>query len=497
MTITELRELIANGENSGVEFKSEPIENWKLVRGLVAFANLAGGRLVLGVAPDGSVSGLTTSAEKLEEWVMQACRDKIRPALNPYFEILRDAAPGKSVAVVRVERGWSVHHVWHNNHRTYYVRVGSTNREASPEELARLFQRRQAFRAETRPVSGTSIENLDRRRLVDYFEHVREQPAPRDTPPPHWRERTEAWARAEHRATLEDLGAVGDEPQSATNWRDLMEVKEAEWREDRETEWQELLANTEFLGEEGAPKAATMAGLILFGVLPTRHLPQAKIDAVAYYGTEKDYDARERCTLRSPATPLTGADGTSLEPGLVEEAIDFVRRNIDTVRLIDGIRRTEHWDYPLDALREAIVNAIVHRDYLLSGTDIELSIYSDRLEIVSPGRLPNGITPERMRVGCRTARNELLKDVMRDYGYRQARASGRRGLVGRRGWAPDGAEGDDGGALEHMGIGVPRKIVRGMREHNGTVPDLIAEEEQFTVRLWKSVDAQAESRLGR
>ena len=48
-----------------------------------------------------------------------------------------------------------------------------------------------------------------------------------------------------------------------------------------------------------------------------------------------------------------------------------------------------------------------------------------------------------------------------------------------------------------MGMGVPRKIVRGMREHNGTVPDLIAEEERFTVRLWKSVDAQAESRLGR
>ena len=78
------------------------------------------------------------------------------------------------------------------------------------------------------------------------------------------------------------------------------------------------------------------------------------------------------------------------------------------------------------------------------------------MEVISPGRLPNGITPERMRVGCRSARNELLKDVMRDYGY-----------------------------LEHMGMGVPRKIVRGMKEHNDTEPDLVEEGERFTVRLWK------------
>ena len=55
--------------------------------------------------------------------------------------------------------------------------------------------------------------------------------------------------------------------------------------------------------------------------------------------------------------------------------------------LEDGVRRQERWDYPEEVIREAVVNAIVHRDYLLSGSDIELSIYSDRLEIVSPGRL--------------------------------------------------------------------------------------------------------------
>ncbi len=239
-------------------------------------------------------------------------------------------------------------------------------------------------------------------------------------------------------------------------WRTLVEDQEREWHEAQEAEWESLLVNTELL-DDGNRRAATVAGLMLFGKNPSRFLPQAKIDAVAYFGSEKDYAAKERSTLRGPIVRLKGVDGTELEPGLVEQAIRFVRRNIESVVLEDGIRRLERWDYPQDVIREAVVNAIVHRDYLLSGSDIELGVYSDRLEIVSPGRLTNGITTERMRVGCRSARNELLKDVMRDYGY-----------------------------LEHMGMGVPRKIVRGMNEHNGTEPELIEDEERFTVRLWKA-----------
>ena len=455
MTKSELLELVANGENSGVEFKRDTIDNRELAKELVALANLRGGRLLLGVDRDGTITGLTRNVEDLEEWAMQACRDKIRPELNPYFEIIRDAVPGRRVAAIGVERGWTVHHVWHNHHRTYYIRVGTTNREASQEELARLFQQRRAIRLETQPVSGTTIEDLDLRRLGDYFARVRQQALPLDAPPEDWYARAEALAKAEDLQTWRDSGATGEYEEDKSHLGAIMETMEEAWREERETAWATLLANTEFLSEE-LPRPVTVAGLVLFGQNPSRFLPQSKIDAAAYVGHEKDYDARERLTLRGPVVPLASADGTVVEPGLVEQAIAFVRRNIVTVRLADGARRVERWDYPEDVLREVIVNAIVHRDYLLSGTDIELSIFSDRLEVVSPGRLPNGVTPERMRAGCRSARNELLKDVMRDYGY-----------------------------LEHMGMGVPRKIIRGMREHNGTEPELLEDEEQFTIRLWK------------
>jgi ATP-dependent DNA helicase RecG len=111
----------------------------------------------------------------------------------------------------------------------------------------------------------------------------------------------------------------------------------------------------------------------------------------------------------------------------------------------------------LEAVREAVVNAVAHRDYTITVSDIELSIYADRLEVVSPGRLPNTVTVEKMRAGYRASRNELLKEVLRDYRY-----------------------------VEATGLGVPRKIVQGMIEHNGTEPDLVEEEQRFIVRLWKA-----------
>jgi ATP-dependent DNA helicase RecG len=210
------------------------------------------------------------------------------------------------------------------------------------------------------------------------------------------------------------------------------------------------LLNTEIMVEEGV----TLSGLLLFGISPNRFLPFAGIDAVAFPGVDKDYAARERATLRGPMTALIG-EGGLVENGLVEQALDFIRRNVPARTILeDGVRRTEVPVYPAEVLREAVVNALIHRDYLLTSTDIELAIYSDRLEVISPGRLPNGITPARMRTGCRAARNQLIKDVMRDYGY-----------------------------LEHMGMGVPRKIVVGMKAHNGTDPELIEAEESFTIRL--------------
>lgn len=405
-TRLEVLELLRNGENSGVEFKRDTEEPRKLAKELVAMSNLEGGRVLLGVDDDGSVIGVSRAG--LEEWVMQVCRDKVRPEIIPFYEVVRDVEPGKDVAIVRVEPGYDVHHVWHDQHRTYYIRVGTLSREASSEELGRLFQQRGSVRAELRPVSGSGIKALDARRYQDYFGRVLEG----------------------------KVGVPGDAGPE---------------------DWQQLLILTELLTGSGS---ASMAGLLLFGRQPHRFLPQSGIDAAAYPGTEKDYATIERATLRGSMTALLSPAGL-VEAGLVEQGVDFVRRNAGSeAMLVDGSRREDRPVYPQDVVREVLVNAVVHRDYLLSSTTVELSLYSDRLEVISPGRLPNGITVEAMRVGARAARNQLLKDVMRDYGY-----------------------------VENMGMGVPRKIVAGMRQHNGTDPEFIEGAEQLTVRLWRTASA--------
>lgn len=406
MTKTELLALLAvNRASSGVEYKRDDIKPEHLAKELVAFTNLDGGVVVLGVEDndDRSVSGLVR--EDVEEWVMNVCRDKVRPPIIPWFQVLEDVEPGKNVAIVRVSPGYAVHARVHNNAQTYYIRVGSTSREASQEELARLFQQRGSMRAELQPVSGTTWEALDVRRLQDYFGSVRGQLPP----------------------TSEEAD-----------------------------QWITLLINTELLDE--GTRAVTVGGLLLFGRNPRRWLPHTGVDAVAYPGTEPDYASIERAEISGPLTALSseGEDGQRVlvENGTVEEALAFVRRNVPVSASLESGRRHDAPALPEEPIREAVVNALVHRDWLLTSSNVQLSIFSDRLEVTSPGRLPNGITPDRMRAGTRAARNQLLKDVMRDYHY-----------------------------LEHMGMGVSRKIVAGMRRFNDTDPDLVEDGERFTVVL--------------
>ena len=139
-----------------------------------------------------------------------------------------------------------------------------------------MFQQRGALRLELQPISGTSIADLDRRRLVDYFERVRGQEVPAASPFNTWRQEVEAWAKS----------------QDEKRWRALAEDREREWRAAQEADWESLLVNTDLLHED-MPHSATVAGLMLFGRDPSRILPHAKIDAAAYFGTEKDYKRRK------------------------------------------------------------------------------------------------------------------------------------------------------------------------------------------------------------
>lgn len=415
MILTELQELVRNGENSGVEFKRDDVRPEDVAKEVVALLNIRGGHILLGVEDDGTISGLTRSSADAEQWVMNICRENVQPALIPFWETLIDGGGIIGVLTLPDDAPDKPYKARRGKAWVTFVRVGTTSREATREEEARLYQEAGVLRYDIRPVPGASITDLDERRLRSYFAEILEQEVPPDL--------------------------------TTTDRSDI---------------WQRILLNTEILTEDRGRAIPTVGGLLLFGTLPNRHLPQAGISATAYMGTAKDYGVRAEEVIRGPLVSLRTRAGDIVDAGVIERAIEFVRRSMDVRGVLRGGQLTQVPTYPIEAVREGIVNAVAHRDYTIAVTDIELSMFEDRLVIVSPGTLPNTVTIEKMKQGYRAARNELLKEILRDYGY-----------------------------VEHRGMGVRYKLIEGMRSHNGTTPDLIEEESRFTVILRAGAPADA------
>ena len=138
MNMAELIEMIRNGENSGVEFKRDDVANHCIAKELVALLNLEGGTVLLGVEDDGTITG--TTRENLEEWVAKLCRVKVDPPIIPFLSWVKNAESGRDILTVRVPIGPDQPYARvHKARKIYFIRVGSTSREASRDELQRMF----------------------------------------------------------------------------------------------------------------------------------------------------------------------------------------------------------------------------------------------------------------------------------------------------------------------------------------------------------------------
>jgi len=144
----------------------------------------------------------------------------------------------------------------------------------------------------------------------------------------------------------------------------------------------ELLLDSGAIDAEGKP---TVAGLLLFGRNPQRLLPQSRAVLVRFAGTQPG--SRDGLPGYTRREEISG----SLNQ-IIENLWNIIWEEMRHESVISGLKREERPEYPPFAVREAIVNAVAHRDYRISGRRIEVRIFQDRMEIISPGGLPGHIT---------------------------------------------------------------------------------------------------------
>ncbi|MBD3267552.1 transcriptional regulator [bacterium] len=376
MLKSELMEILSNGENSGVEFKRDGCRPEQLAREIVALANFQGGRIFIGVEDDGSISGIWR--EGLEEWVMNVFQDKVHPMILPFYEEIQ-LEEGKRVAVISFPQGISKPYVVrHAGREDIYIRIGSTSRIATREQQARLYSLGGMLQTELMPVPGTSISCLDITRLENYLKDFLDEPE------------------------------IPSEP----------------------SQWEQRLCGLGFLVESNEGYLCSIAGLVLFGVNPRRYLKQAGLRVMAFSGMQKDYKAQLDTILDGPMVGRWKVENSHkqlIDSGLIERLVDSAMPFIcaESGKVDRYLRREKEWLYPLEALREVILNAFAHRDWTRA-VDIEIGMYQDRFEVISPGALPNSMTLEKMKAGQRSPRNPVITEVLRDYGYVDSRGMGVR-----------------------------------------------------------------------
>ena len=155
----------------------------------------------------------------------------------------------------------------------------------------------------------------------------------------------------------------------------------------------------------------TVGGFLLFGRDRFDRFPDAWVQAGRFAGKDR-------------ARILDSSEIRSYLPQAADQAIEFVQKHLSREAMIGAARRLDRWTVPLVALREAIINAIVHADYAERGAPIRLAVFDDRIEVENPGILPLGLTIEDIRKGVSKLRNRVIGRVFHELGLIEQWGSG-------------------------------------------------------------------------
>ena len=387
-----IEEILA-GESKNVEFKENlPEKSIKYMKSVVAFANGTGGKIIFGIADKTrEVVGFDKEdVFKKMDAIANAVSDSCEPAIIP--DITLQTVGGKTVIVVEVSEG---------RQRPYYikalgrdggvyVRVSGTPRLVDEYMVKELLFEGSNRYYDQALCTGLNVTDED----IDVLCKAMKEQAVKNA-------RTE-----EQKAAIKDVGR-----QQLRSWGILIERDGKDYPSNAFA----------ILTGNGGLHVATQCGVF-------------KGTTKAVFVDRREYTG-----------PLWEQ---------IDEAFQFVLRNIHLGATIVGIYRQDVYEIPPDAIRELIINAMVHRSYLDHGT-IQVAVYDNRLEITSPGKLPMGQTMERMKEGYSKIRNEALAHA---FAYMNL--------------------------IEHWGSGIPRIIDKvkaaGLRE-----PEFIGGEVDLRINIYR------------
>jgi ATP-dependent DNA helicase RecG len=357
-----LAELLAQPEGSQFAFVRGKFRPDDLAETLAALANAQGGTVVVGVGGRGRLTEGVADAQAATDAALDAALLCTPPLVLPLPVVVRHGAA--TLLLLRIPPG--LPHVY-SVHGKYLRREGAADRPITPDALRRLLIERGETSWDRLIPDGATLDELDPNKVATYARRIG---TAAEGDPLGFLFRRGCLARTEGRGQRTESGSAELSPQSSVL----------------------------------SPYIPTNAGLLLFGENPAveRRFPQCEITLVRYRGRDMS-DEFIREDIRD----------TLVEA--VRRAEMWLSEHMRRGSRMVGLERQDWAQFPHGALREALVNAVAHRDYAARGEGIRIALFGDRMECYSPGRLPGHVTIQNI-VEERFSRNETLVQVLADYG---------------------------------------------------------------------------------
>ena len=339
-------------ESSTLEFKQNLPTKQELAKTIIAFCNLYGGRLVIGVDDHGEILGIP---EKEIDYLMESLLQSIFHNCTPTIiaDLHTQRIEDKLILILEVSEGMSKPYFLTSKgvDDGTYIRLGKQSMKASPEIIQELQWQSKGKSPDMKPVYQASVKDLDIEAIESFFRNRIQKP---------------------------------DEAPSIST--------------------EELMLHYKILVREHQRLFPSIAGILLFGKRPQDFLGEAYMIGTHFKGI----GGREALATRDFARNLFAQ---------YEECLSFVISRLNRQFTIQGAnRRNEKLELPEVAVREAVLNAIVHRDYFLPGPT-KVAIFDDRIEIFSPGTFPGPLNSANLEMGLTYIRNFLISRIFREAGY--------------------------------------------------------------------------------